>query len=144
MCFRNELVINQLSHEKIIVKSMDFSDRIEAISGNVNLVQKLIQINETPILFDDKFVSTDKEIKLISSEEINYIFQNGWESFYDEYGDSRGLVSFSKIAFSDDGSQAILECSQSFGPLFGERYVIILVKENDIWILKTPIATVFS
>ncbi|MFK8046531.1 MAG: hypothetical protein AB8B72_13625 [Crocinitomicaceae bacterium] len=85
----------------------------------------------------------------MSSAEIDFYFNNediggideGWERFNNDFGNSSGLLSFSRIAFNDGDTQAVFEISQSCGSLCGQGLIVFLEKEDGNWVYKGVVPT---
>lgn len=75
----------------------------------------------------------------ISEEEINTIFDKrgfGWDKFYQKYPGSGGFLTFSRVGFNADKTQALVYQSYSCGDLCGGGTYYLLTKENGIWTVK--------
>jgi hypothetical protein len=71
---------------------------------------------------------------LITDAEIDQIFRNGgWEEFYRLYPNSRGLVSFSRVGFNRNETQALLYFEHWYGEDAGEGYLVLLKKTQGEW-----------
>ncbi len=104
--------------------------------GNDILIS-LKNINQSTVLFDEKFEVDQKEIILISSEEISYVFSLRLEetsSLFQEYSD---IYRFSKIAFNEDKTKATIESSTSGSG--GQGHFIYLEKNDNNWKVKKVI-----
>ncbi len=144
------IVINQNSEplDELEASTInDYYDRLLNESPNVEIsvVNNLLAINNSSFLFDEKFVSDDKNINVISSEERTYIFNqnqdinSGWDAFFQQYENSNGILGFSRIGYNDSKTQAVLEMVRSFGSLGAYGDIIYLEKENGNWVIKTII-----
>lgn len=116
---------------------------------DTSLVQKHEDLNQNSVNFGEQFHSDTKEIFLISSDEISYIFDSqdlnaDWEEFYNDYGNSNGIIRFSRIAFNEDKTQAIFEIGHVYGSLGGGGSIIYLKKQNDTWTIIEVIQTWIS
>lgn len=116
---------------------------------DTSLVQIHEDLNENSVNFGEKFHSDTKEIILISSDELSYIFDSqdlnaDWKEFYNDYENSNGIIRFSRIAFNENKTQAIFEIGHSYASLGGEGSIIYLKKKNNIWTIIKIIPTWIS
>lgn len=116
---------------------------------DTSLVQTHDDLNEYPVNFGEQFHCETKEMVLITSEELSYIFDSqdlneDWVEFYNDYENSNGIISFSRIAFNDDKTQAIFEIEHSYASLGGGGSIIYLKKQNDTWTIIEVIPTWIS
>ncbi|RDI57658.1 hypothetical protein [Flavobacterium glaciei] len=116
---------------------------------DTSLVQIHEDLNENSVNFGKKFHSDTKEIILISSDELSYIFNSqdlnaDWKEFYNDYENSNGIIRFSRIAFNENKTQAIFEIGHSYASLGGEGSIIYLKKKNNIWTIIKIIPTWIS
>lgn len=116
---------------------------------DASLVQIHEDLNENSVNFGKKFHSNSKEIILISSDELSYIFDSqdlnaDWKEFYNDYENSNGIIRFSRIAFNENKTQAIFEIGHSYAGLGGEGSIIYLKKKNNIWTIIKIIPTWIS
>lgn len=116
---------------------------------DTSLVQIHEDLNENSVNFGEQFHSDTKEIVLISSDELSYIFDSqdlnaDWKEFYNDYENSNGIIRFSRIALNEDKTQAIFEIGHSYASLGGDGSIIYLKKQNDIWTIIDIIPTWIS
>jgi hypothetical protein len=73
----------------------------------------------------------------ISSDSLNSIFDpdknGGWSSFHKLFPKAKGLLVFSKIAYSKNNKRAIVYLSRTGGYTSGEGLIYFLSNENGIW-----------
>ncbi len=109
------------------------------------LLTVMSSVNSSTILFGDNFTSGSNQIKVVSNEEISYIFSKGeeddainggWYAFYEKYEDVSGILQFTRIAYNEDRTQAYLEFVNSYASLGADANMVYLVKENNSWIIK--------
>jgi len=159
------LVINErFSSEKIVIAqatttgtdlNYEMYPLDDLIKNHQDFDSSLVQIhndlNENSVNFGEQFHSDTKEIILISSDEISYIFDsqdlNGligdWEEFHKDYENSNGIIHFSRIALNADNTQAIFKISSSYGYLNGGTSIVFLENIEDNWtILEVILAWV--
>lgn len=83
---------------------------------------------------------------LVSEKEIDDIFKKGggwWEEFYRRYPETRGFVTFSRVGFNVDKTQALVYQSHSCGGLCGGGGYVLLVKVNGVWTSKGTVGPVW-
>ena len=113
---------------------------------DTDLVQIHADLNENPMNFGEQFHCYTKEIIVISSDELSYIFDSedlneDWEEFHNDYENANGLVRFSMIAFNENNTQAIFETENSYGSLGGSGSIVYLEKVDNNWTIKETIPT---
>ncbi|GAF02733.1 hypothetical protein [Saccharicrinis fermentans] len=113
------------------------------------LVKTHGDLNENSVNFGEQFHDETKEIILITSEELSYVFDSqdlnrDWEEFYNDYENSNGIIRFSRIAYNDDKTQAIFEIGHSYASLGGGGSIIYLKKQDGIWTITEVIPTWIS
>jgi hypothetical protein len=83
---------------------------------------------------------------LISQEELNGIFGGGrgWDNFYNKYSDSQGIMTFSRVGFNAERSQALVCVGNQYHFLAGAGYIVLLVKEDGIWRVKHEVMSWIS
>jgi hypothetical protein len=85
--------------------------------------------------------SLDLKLKytLVPKEKTDQIFKsgvNGWDEFYRQFPNSRGIISLSRAGFDSSGKQAIVYVAHSCGGLCGAGYYLSLVKKGNEWIVQ--------
>src|SRR5215471_11863635 len=85
--------------------------------------------------------SPDLKLKytLITKEKIERIFKsglNGWDKFYRQFPNSRGIISFSRAGLNSQGDQALVYISRGCGGRCGSGNYLLLVKKNGEWIVQ--------
>jgi len=108
-----------------------------------------ILVNDSVYYLDDKFSAASKQVTLVSNEEIQYIFNTtdinkGWEEFYRRFPNSAGEISFSRIGYNRDKTQAMVEIGNMYASLGGEGRLIFLKLENNEWKIAKAILTWMS
>lgn len=71
--------------------------------------------------------------RLVDWAEIEEVFQNGWEAFYDAYPGSPGILAFSEVGFNADQSQAVVYMMHIRGGLWGGGTLYLLQRRADGW-----------
>ena len=108
-----------------------------------------ILVNDTVYYLENKFSVASKKVSLISNEEIQYIFNTmdinkGWEEFYRRFPNSTGTISFSRIGYNTDKTQAMVDMGNMYASLGGEGRLIFLKLENNEWKITNAILTWIS
>jgi len=108
-----------------------------------------VLIKDSVYYLENKFSVPSKKVSLVSAEEIQYIFHDseindGWEEFYRRYPNSSGTISFSRIAYNPDKTQAMVDMGNIYGSLGGEGRLIFLKLENNEWKIFLIILTWIS
>lgn len=116
---------------------------------DTSLVQIHKELNEEAINFGNAFKSETKQITVISSEELSYIFdshdvEKDWDEFFNDYEGSNGVIRFTRIAFNEDKTQSIFEMGRQYAGLGGFGSIVYLTKQEDGWIIEKIIITWIS
>ncbi|HEX8175441.1 MAG TPA: hypothetical protein VF543_10000 [Pyrinomonadaceae bacterium] len=76
---------------------------------------------------------------LVKDEELDALFKDnvmgGWEAFERKYPKSSGFLTFSRVGFNSDKSQALVYKSWSCGGLCGGGGYILLTKKKGVWVV---------
>lgn len=146
--YDTNLVLNQLATKgsPSITDEYIIQDLVDNNPGfETSMVETLINLDDSYL--GNNFNCDPIIIHLTSPEELNYIFNNqnefeeNWLNFFEHYNNNNliGLYQFSRVAYNNDHSKALVELSQMYGPLFGYGYVFYLEKENGNWVIKDTI-----
>ena len=76
------------------------------------------------------------EYVLVSSQELEDIFADGagsYDTFYDRFPDSQGVMELSRVGFNSDRTQALVYVGNQFAPLGGAGYYLLLNKDGGTW-----------
>jgi hypothetical protein len=80
--------------------------------------------------------------ELVSSAQLEPIFCKHcgfWPAFYKQFPGSQGLLEFSGVAFSADGTQAFFYFSNRCGGLCGTGYYVIMEKRDGLWVIQKEV-----
>jgi hypothetical protein len=91
------------------------------------------------------FNASGKDIKLVASAELGYIFSSqdlnqNWNLFYSRYPDSGGVVEFTRVGFNKDHTQAITQIICTSATLDASGQILILTKVNNRWKITSTIS----
>jgi hypothetical protein len=77
---------------------------------------------------------------LVDAGEIAGFFKKngpaGWKDFYSKYPTSGGFITFSRVGFNSDKTQALVYQSRHCGGLCGEGSCLLFVKKDGAWVEK--------
>ncbi|MBI4751385.1 MAG: hypothetical protein HY774_23140 [Acidobacteria bacterium] len=114
-------------------------DRVKFVSQNLPALEKKTasnfkKQNRKPFPLQERF-TLSVPVHLISDEEFRQLVPSAadWSGFYKAYPGSPGLLTFSRVGFNRDLTQAVVYLSQVAGPLGGEGVFVLLQKENGVW-----------
>lgn len=114
-------------------------DRVKFVSKNLTALEKKTasnfrKLNRKPFPLQERF-ALSVPVKLISDEEFQQLVPSAadWSGFYEAFPGSPGLLTFSRVGFNRDLTQAVVYLSQVAGPLGGEGVFVLLQKENGVW-----------
>jgi hypothetical protein len=76
---------------------------------------------------------------LAPKEKIEQIFRSGlggWGEFYKQFPDSGGYIGLSRVGLNSNSNQAIVYIQHSCGGLCGSGHYLMLVKNNQGWVVQ--------
>jgi hypothetical protein len=79
---------------------------------------------------------------LVDSKQLEFIFKRGggdWPAFYKRFPGSSGIMSFSRVGFSQDGTQALFYVSNHCGGLCGVGMYVVMEKRSGSWAIEKQI-----
>ena len=140
----NKIVINQLTSNQAICYNFDCFENLKNYYDSM-MLDDYKNKNANVYILENKF-STPQTVILISREEHNKIFniEKGWETFYEKYPNSSGVISISRVGFNSDQTQAILYFSYQADWLWGKGCRIFLTKDEGKWIVKEQVSLFVS
>jgi hypothetical protein len=82
----------------------------------------------------------------IAQGELSAIFENqtGWDTFYEQYPKSQGVMTLSRVGFNRAMDQALVYVGNQSYWLAGAGYYVLFVKENGTWQLAQEVMTWIS
>ncbi len=108
-----------------------------------------ILASDSVYYLENRFNVASKKVSLVSADEIQYIFSNsdinkGWEEFYRRYPDSPGTISFSRIGYNTNKTQAVVSMGNMYASLGGEGRMIFLTLIYNRWQIAKSVPTWIS
>ena len=80
------------------------------------------------------------DYELVDSAQLDAIFKNGdWPAYYRRFPGSPGILTFSRVGFSTDGTQALFYMSNSCGGLCGTGMYVVMEKRNARWAIEKEV-----
>jgi hypothetical protein len=80
------------------------------------------------------------DYELVDSIQLDSIFKNGdWPAYYKRFPGSPGILTFSRVGFSADGTQALFYLNNRCGALCGTGRYVVMEKRNGRWIVEKEI-----
>lgn len=82
------------------------------------------------------------DYELMDSAQLKSFFSRGggyWPSFYKRFPGSPGIMTFSRVGFSEDGRQALFYLSNHCGDLCGTGMYVVMEKHNGTWAIEKEI-----
>ncbi len=133
------MVVNDYTAHGLIADATNLNQEIpnlneETISGfqTANKEDKKLENNFT----------TNGRIIFLSEKEESKIFrknQDGWARFYKKYPKARGIVTFSRVGFNQERTQALVSVSYSCGGLCGQGNFIFLQMKEGKWAVERSV-----
>ena len=113
---------------------------IEAPALQQTTADAFRQVNAQPASLHHSFHSP-LDYELLDSTQLNSIFKKngGWPAFYKRYPGSQGILTFSRVGFSADGTQALFYSSNVCGGLCGGGSYVVMQKRNGRWAIGREI-----
>ena len=84
---------------------------------------------------------------LISKEEVDKIFQgssNGWQMFYSKFPGAKGLIHLSRVGFNSERTQALVNVGIGCDWICGDEHLLLLIKHDSEWKVKSQVLTSVS
>jgi hypothetical protein len=85
---------------------------------------------------------TATDCELVDSARLDSFFKNnggGWPAYYKQYPRSQGILAFSRVGFSADGTQGFFYLSNRCGELCGGGWYVVMEKQNGSWAMAREI-----
>lgn len=80
------------------------------------------------------------DYELVDPAQLDSVFKNGgWPAFYKRFPGSPGIVAFSRVGFSRDGTQALFYVSHVCGELCAGGEYVIMEKRDRGWVIEKEI-----
>ena len=82
------------------------------------------------------------DYELADSAQLEPIFKRGggdWLAFYKRFPGSPGIMTFSRVGFSEDGTRALFYLSNHCGGLCGTGMYVVMEKRNGTWAIEREI-----
>lgn len=82
------------------------------------------------------------DYEVVDTAQLESFFKKGggdWFAFYKRFPGSRGITTFSRVGFSEDGTQALFYVSNVCGGLCGTGMYVVMEKRNGIWTIEKEI-----
>lgn len=80
-----------------------------------------------------------RPVHLLTDSDLAELFRqerdvdSNWKSFYLRFPDAAGLIGLSRIGLSENGGQALVYLSFSFGSLAGHGALFLLERRSGRW-----------
>jgi hypothetical protein len=84
---------------------------------------------------------------LLSQAEMSQIFsqnRDGWQLFYEQYPDTPGITTLSRVGFNNTLEQALVYVGSMSNYLAGAGYYVLLKKSNGAWTVDQQVMTWIS
>jgi hypothetical protein len=79
---------------------------------------------------------------LVDERQLEPIFKKGggwWDAYYKQFPHAQGILTFSRVGFNSDATQALLYYSNRCGGLCGAGEYVVMVKRDGRWSIGTEI-----
>ena len=80
--------------------------------------------------------------ELVDSTQLESAFgknRDGWSEYYKRFPGSQGILTFSRVGFSADGTQALFFFTNQCGVLCGTGQYVVMEKRNGSWVAEKEI-----
>lgn len=107
---------------------------------NESLIRGLTQAGEDSIVYENKFDLNDKEITLVTGDDIASIFNNQmsyqeiWETFFETYGENAYRLGLTRVSFNEDRTKAVFCAAKGHWAYYG--YMVYCEKVNGEWTIE--------
>lgn len=99
------------------------------------LLDSYLARNTQSVALEDRF-NLEVPVTLLNQTEFNRFFSKngqGWDAFYQQYPQSQGVLTLSKVGFNARGDKALVYAGNMAFSLAGAGYAIILGWEAGQW-----------
>lgn len=129
--------------------SFPFSDRnvmeaalVQESEISAALLEDYARRNESTRALEDCFDTTRRPVQLVGRAERERIgaAASNWDGYPDGYP-AHGMVTFSRVGFTQDRAQAILQVFFHCGGRCGGGQVVLLNRRNGAWVVRKAITT---
>lgn len=81
----------------------------------------------------ESFINQRAEYTIITQKEIDYIFDHNphWDSYYNRYPKSGGILTLSRVGFNRQRTQALLHAANQWNRSTGAGVYLLVVKQKD-------------
>jgi len=102
------------------------------------------KVNEQQATLQRSF-HTGFDYELVDSTQLDFVFKNGsWPAYYKRFPGSPGILGFSRVGFSADGTQALFFASGKCGGLCGGGAYVVMERRDGRWVIEKEIETWIS
>jgi hypothetical protein len=132
------LIVDQtvagISAGPALQQDLDFLRENMAPDLQAETLADFVAKNERSYRIENHF-SLDVPVVLISNQAVDEFLaaQDGWERFYEQYPNSQGMMTISRVGFNPSGQQALMYVGNQADLLAGEGNYVLLSKEGDEW-----------
>lgn len=80
------------------------------------------------------------DYELVDSTQLDSVFKNGsWPAYYKRFPGSPGILGFSRVGFSADGTQALFYASNNCDELCGGGEYVVMERRDGRWVIEKEI-----
>lgn len=82
------------------------------------------------------------DYQLVDSTELQSVFKKGgdyWLALYKRFPGTPGILTFSRVGFDEDGTQALFYVSDHCGGMCGTGIYVVMQKHNGSWAIEKEI-----
>lgn len=112
----DEIIRSEYGSTTVVVRPTNMQARIAEDADpalQTSTARTFNRLNQDILAIEDNF-SDEFNITFLGKSEFEAFFPEGgdrdtqWDAFYDQYAGSGGYLQLSRVAFSDDGTQALV------------------------------------
>lgn len=133
------IVVNDYTSRGLLANAKNLNQKISSLTEDI--INDYQAKNEENQKLENNF-SVGSKVIFISEKEENQLFrkgQDGWAKFHKKYLKAERMISFSRVGFNQERTQALVNISMGCGWLCGEGGFVLLQKENGKWIILQDI-----
>jgi hypothetical protein len=138
--YNNEvIVINDYTSHGLIANAKNLNQEVYSLTEDT--INDYQVKNEKNQKLENNFTVQGKVV-FISEKEESQLFrkgQDGWAMFYKKFPKAKRIISFSRVGFNQERTQALVSISMGCGWLCGEGSFMLLQKENEKWVVQQNI-----
>lgn len=130
------IVINDFTSQGLIADAENLNSKIPGLTQDTINDYQAKKVESRKL--ENSFTVSGKVV-FLSEEEETQLFRNGldgWNKFYKKYPEANGIITFSRVGFNKERTQALVYVGIGCGGLCGDGSFMFLEKINGKWSIR--------